>query len=267
MIRKIPVIGVPIVNGVQWLERLIDTIDYPVKDLFIINNSACTITTSNISNLINNKKSKYIDRIFLCNLPGNIGCSASWNLIIKSYIMAPYWIISNHDIGFTPGFLQSLVELAEDQETGIVFGKGEEIILEETTIVKGCWDIFLIKDFAVQKYGLFDENFFPAYSEDIDYMFRTMVDPIKMNYSNVPYFHGETTDYAISGSQTWRQDFNLKTKLYVARWINEHGYMPKKWGPDWQQWKLYKNPFNKPDIGLNMSYFDIYFARSKYLGF
>ena len=36
---KIPVIGVPIVNGTHWIHRLISSIDYPVEILFIINNN------------------------------------------------------------------------------------------------------------------------------------------------------------------------------------------------------------------------------------
>ncbi len=39
--KSIPVIGIPIVNGIQWMERLILSIDYPVDNVFIINNSGC----------------------------------------------------------------------------------------------------------------------------------------------------------------------------------------------------------------------------------
>ncbi len=39
MQKPIPIIGVPIVNGVKWVKKLIKSIDYPVNNLFIINNN------------------------------------------------------------------------------------------------------------------------------------------------------------------------------------------------------------------------------------
>ena len=36
---KIPVIGVAIVNGIHWLNRLIWSIDYPVSNLVIWDNN------------------------------------------------------------------------------------------------------------------------------------------------------------------------------------------------------------------------------------
>jgi len=266
--EPIPVIGVPIVNGVHWLERLIESIDYPVDNLFIVNNSADEEVTQELERLVKVKKEN-INKIYLTNFPGNIGCASAWNLIIKCYLMSPYWIISNHDIGFTPGFLETMVARAQDPETGIVFGKAENYISAENKgiITLGSWDIFLIKDWAVHKFGLFDENLYPAYSEDIDYLLRTLVHPIKKTSVELPYYHGESTDYHQSGGQTARVNPELKNKIDIARYLNEHAYMNKKWGPGWHWLDIYKHPFNKPDIDIKMTFFDIYFARSKYLGF
>ena len=36
---KIPVIGTAIVNGVHWLQRLLDSVDYPVENFVIFNNN------------------------------------------------------------------------------------------------------------------------------------------------------------------------------------------------------------------------------------
>jgi hypothetical protein len=43
--------------------------------------------------------------------------------------------------------------------------------------------------------------------------------------------------------------------------------MNKIWGPGWHWLDIYKHPFNKPDFDLKISFFDLYFARNKYLGF
>lgn len=266
--ESIPVIGVPIVNGVHWLERLINSIDYPVDNLFIINNSANEETTKQLEELVKIKH-ELIKKISLTNFPGNIGCAGAWNLVIKCYLMAPYWIISNHDIAFTPGWLKTMVEKASDPETGIVFSKAEHYVSASNggVITLGSWDIFLIKDWTIHKFGLFDENLYPAYSEDIDYLIRTILDPIKKTSVELPYYHGDTMDYAKSGCQTSRTDPALKEKIDMARFLNEHAYMNKKWGPGWHWLDIYSHPFNKPDIELKMSFFDIFFARNKYLGF
>ena len=45
---------------------------------------------------------------------------------------------------YEPGFLKEMNEKAQDEETGVVHGEN------------GGWDIFLLKDWMVKKYGLFD---------------------------------------------------------------------------------------------------------------
>ena len=105
--NKIPVLGVPIVNGVHWLQRLIKSIDYPVENLIIINNNGRGQITEELNN-IQEQDFPLIDNIHILHLPGNIGVAGAWNLIIKSFIMAPYWIISNHDIEYGPGLLKFL---------------------------------------------------------------------------------------------------------------------------------------------------------------
>ena len=78
----IPVIGVPIVNGVHWLKRLIESVDYPVKDFFVINNSG----KDEVEEELNELKSishPFIKKIRICNLPSNLGVADSWNLIFR----------------------------------------------------------------------------------------------------------------------------------------------------------------------------------------
>ena len=55
-------------------------------------------------------------------MPYNIGCAGGWNMIMKSYMNAPYWVIINHDCSFGSGFLKEMYEAAQDEETGLVFG-------------------------------------------------------------------------------------------------------------------------------------------------
>ena len=265
----IPIIGVPIVNGVHWLQRLVDSVDYPVKELCVINNNGRGELDDDLEKL-SKTPHKFIEKIKICNLPANIGCSGAWNLIIKTHMMDPYWIIVNHDVAFSPGFLKKMVKVQSEYDmVGII--KGNE----------AQWDIFLLKDWVVQKCGLFDENFYPAYVEDCDYYIRTQKQNVLIHNMNLPYLHGEK-DYKTTGSQTWRTDINLKEKLDRAHDSN-HYYMEEKWGSKWSayivdsngvkhhhsiwNYKPHEHPYNDPSIPITYTSYDLKFVRRKNLGF
>ena len=253
---SIPVIGVPIVNGVKWLKRLIDSIDYPVNDLFIVDNNGRGELEKELDQL-KLIKHKFIKNIKLCHLPSNIGCSGAWNLIIKCYLMQPYWVIVNYDVAFTPGLLEELVQKSNNQEVGFIKPKTFQ------------YDLFLIKESTIQECGLFDENYYPAYMEDCDYHMRLLNKNIKIDYIETSHIHGDG-DYESSGSQTLRTDDSLAEKLYYSHDTNSW-YMSEKWGPNWRnlEWEFdpWKYPFNKEDIPISHTRYDLKFVRRKYLGF
>jgi GT2 family glycosyltransferase len=254
----IPVIGTAIVNSPHWVKRLIESVDYFVDTFVVFNNNGRDEITNELNSYKDLNK-QYIKNIKICHLPTNVGCPCAWNLIIKSYLMSSYWVIANHDVAFTPGLLQKMYELSLDETVGIVHGEnnGEGF---------GKWDLFLIKDWVVQKVGLFDENFYPAYVEDFDYIMRLIIHDIKTAYVNQAYLHGNES-YSTTGSQTWRSDLTLKDKIDYSRYINEQEYILQKWGPDWRNYKPYKTPFNKEQIPTSYTTFDLQFVRKKYLGF
>ena len=254
--KSIPVIGVPIVNGIQWLQRLIDSIDYPVDDLFIVNNNGRGQLTEELNNIAKIKHG-YIKNIKVCHLPSNIGCSGAWNLIIKCYMMSPYWIISNHDIAFTPGLLEEIVAKSMSSDCGMIKPKEFQ------------WDLFLIKDSVIQKCGLFDENFYPAYVEDCDYHVRLLNKNIQTEQTNLQPLHGDQ-GYEKSGSQTWRTEPEIKSLIDQGHDQN-CWYMSEKWGSNWrdENWNFnpWQSPFNKSDIPTSYTRYDLNFIRGKYLGF
>jgi hypothetical protein len=198
---------------------------------------------------------KFIEKIKICNLPANIGCSGAWNLIIKTHMMEPYWIIVNHDVSFSPGLLEELVDKSQNQNVGILKGKEFQ------------WDLFLIKDFVIQQCGLFDENFYPAYAEDNDYQIRALNLNIEFDHLNCSYLHGDI-NYETSGSQTWRFDLSLKEKLNKSYNMNLN-YMTEKWGYDWREctFNPFKNPFDNSNIPISYTCYNLEFVRNKNLGF
>ena len=70
---SIPVIGVPIVNGIQWLEKLILSIDYPVDNLFIINNSGNEKIKTQLEELrYESFLNENIKKLHITHLPSNL---------------------------------------------------------------------------------------------------------------------------------------------------------------------------------------------------
>lgn len=244
--QSIPVMGTAIVNGVHWLQRLIDSVDYPVDKFVIINNNGRGQITEQLDDIARSTH-KYIKSFHVCHMPDNIGCPGAWNLIIKSSLHSPYWLIVNHDVAFTPGTLQSMVREASEPLVGMVHGSPGDR-------GTGMYDLFILKDWVVQQCGLFDENFSPAYGEDLDYIIRT-ADVRKVLSVSQTYLHGQS-DYATTGSQTWRTEPELKDKLDASRVLNETEYMVDKWGKDW---------YNAPMRTTHSAEFDLNFVRRKSL--
>lgn len=260
--NKIPVIGTAIVNGPHWLLRLIASIDYPVENFVIFNNNGKGEINEELDNIAK-LKHKYIDKITVCHLPSNIGCSGAWNMIIKCYMNAPFWIITNHDVAFTPGFLREMINVSNDESIGMIHGKGGDYEI-------GGYDLFLIRDWVVQDYGLFDENLYPAYNEDTDHIMRFIHRPIRKYNMTIPFYHGETTDYYESGSQTYKEAGGEESELFKKLFnVNQKNfeYMNKKWGEGWRQCAPYKHPFNEEKFEIGITTYDLSYVRQKHLGF
>jgi hypothetical protein len=253
--NKIPVIGTAVMKNPHWVKRLYESIDYPLENFVIFNNNGNDEITDELEKLklIENK---FVEKLFICHLPANLGVSAAWNLIIKSYINSPYWIIVNDDVAFTDGLLKEMVVYANDPEIGMVHPYAGDF-------GQGAWDLFLIKDFVVQQYGLFDENLTPAYCEDADYIMRLHNSNIKRICGLCkPYLHGPglSSDYYTHGSQTKKSNPELDKRLDEINFINFE-YLNKKWGEGWRLTNPKLLPFDKYPIDYTT--FDLSFVRSK----
>ena len=191
--NKIPVLGTLVVRQPKWVRQQIESVDFPVKNYIIFNNNGKGEITEELDKLVTEHQDhKFIDNLQVCHLPCNIGIAGEWNLIIKSVMMEPYWLIANDDVSFGSGFLAEMCDKAKDQEVGMIHG------FEGDFTGIGSWNVFLLKDWVVQQIGLFDENFYPAYCEDSDYIMRIFLrerniggSPIKRIMSlDSTYYHG-----------------------------------------------------------------------------
>jgi FkbM family methyltransferase len=268
--KSLPVMGVPIVNGIHWLMRLIDSIDFPIDDLLIINNNGKGEIDSELNELCR-LKHKFINKITVLNMPSNLGVATSWNLIIKSFLMKPYWLICSHDVSFKPGLLKEFYDKIQDTSVDMIHGSPGDF-------GHGSYDLFLLRDSIIKKIGLFDENCYPAYCEDVDYIMRitrwnwnnsdNMIN--KITSHNNAYYHGDRistdTEYYEGGAQTKKQSHELTEKLDMINLTNFE-YMTQKWGPGWRMTNPSVNPMGLDGMPITYTSYDLDFVRKKNLGF
>lgn len=130
---------VPILNRYDLLEQMLDSINYPVDNILIIDNGGQFKTDRDVKVL---------------NMPANLGLSASWNLGIKCYPHAKSWLFASADTKWGDTSLQEIDNLSGP----------DKLIL--TNDAYGC---FSVGENVIEKVGLFDEYFYPIYFEDNDF--------------------------------------------------------------------------------------------------
>ena len=264
---SIPVLGTLVCTTTKWIEKQIQSIDFPVENYIIINNNENFLAEK--LDILVSKGNKFIKNFKVYHMPYNLGCAEGWNTIIKSFLFSPYWVIVNDDVSFTPGFLKELHETAlENPDAGLIHGNPCNL---DYLTKFGSFDMFLIRDWIIKDFGLFDTNFYPAYQEDYDYIFRLRNSSVKIiNQLKHKYYHGDTFHYSKSGQNTKKFSNELSNKLINIRYKN-FNYFYKKWNSDIENINesnvndIYKYPFNNPSNKLSMSLYDIEFAREKSL--
>jgi SAM-dependent methyltransferase len=263
---SIPLIGTAVVTSAFWVSRLIYSVDFPVDEFVIFNNNGRGELEEEL-NALTKINHKFIKKIKVCHLPSNIGCPGAWNMIIKCYMNAPYWVIVNDDVAFEFGALEKMYNYAQEPDVGVVHGSCGNFDL-------GSWELFLIKDWVIQEYGLFDENLYPAYCEDCDYIMRFAHKPVKKKFliehpddqSMYKHGFGPARDYESQGGQTKRSDNELWGKLEYANDRNIE-YLTEKWGEHWRTCWPTEHPYDNKSIPLSYTKYDLSFVRSKHLGF
>jgi GT2 family glycosyltransferase len=250
--KPIPVLGIPHFNRPDLLARCIESIDYPVHKLVIIQNGPKPKMIQLQGNKILGVDPSYIDedggppeyiklgqynKKLISNIKRvthpNAGVAGAWNEIIKLY-PAPWWLISNNDIRFAPGDLEKMVKWWDEYPTAqMIYGNHG-----------ASW--FGIKAEAVAQAGLFDENIYPAYLEDCDMSYRfDRLGLARMTVADVKSVHG---DEKFSGSATIMSDPLIHQKNQITHGAN-FDYYRRKWGGPNER-ETFKTPFNDPNWPL-----------------
>lgn len=240
-LESIPVIGTTVIDNSFDVSSLLMSIDFPVDNFVIINNGGDKLKKE--LDDICSIKHYFIKNIKVVHMPLNIGLAGAWNLIIKSYIDLPFWIIANDNISFTPGLLEEMFSVLKNNKVGMVHPKAGNIGL-------GTWDLFGIHERTIIELGLFDENTYPMYCEDSDYAMRMINKDIK-KVIGLKHTHIERETRIYSKTLEKISDMNIR-------------YLNEKWGANWRLLKPNSTPFENTEKRVSYSTYDLKTARRKY---
>jgi GT2 family glycosyltransferase len=142
----IPMLVVPTLTRHDLLDRMLRSVDHPVGHLVVVDNSGRGIVGG----------SGRWERMTVLPMPCNFGVAASWNLAVRMGHRDDWVMVVSDDVTFPAGALAGFVEKSD----------------EDRLVVSGTWPhwcAFSIGMRVVQKVGLFDEGYYPAYFEDTEY--------------------------------------------------------------------------------------------------
>lgn len=212
---SIPVIGVVCSDGAS-IQDFVDAIDHPVEELIVVFDGCKRVDLPPNAN---------IGSTIPVELPGSIGHAACWNLIVKSRMKKPHWILATEGVRPCGGVLGKFASTIErDPRPGIVHGS-------EGDFAAGCWDLFLVSEDIVCIMGLFDENLEDWEFAGADYLMRTVHRPVKKTislgrpYKNAPARYNEPSS------------------------IRQHDYLTSKWG-EWKACSPHLHPFGNEDFAV-----------------
>lgn len=206
----IPVLGIPCIGRPDLLAECVASIDHPVGRLVIVDNSPAGDLTAD--------PPPFVGALVITRPPDNLGYAGSINHIIRTHADAPWWAIANADTRFGPGDLAALESaMAQAGLVGVI-----------------DWRIFGLTFEAVERVGLWDENFHPAYCEDADYEYRCTL-------AGVPWGF-------IRGSSTHVGSVTIQEGHYAQRnavtYPANRAYYRAKWGGDLRGGERFTTPFD-----------------------
>lgn len=203
----IPAFIVPVLNRYDLLERCLDSIDYPVENLLVIDNNSESSWAY--------EPNKHVSKFWHLKMPSNLGVSGSWNLGIKLFPYANYWLIVNNDAWFPSGSLEMFAN----------HSSGERLLLSAG---QPPWCAFSLGEDYVKKVGIFDEGLYPAYYEDNDYVRRCAKFGLPVHQSDIPVNHDNSSTIANGYTEKNGKTFSENAIYYQSK-VNMNDYSSGEW--------------------------------------
>jgi hypothetical protein len=208
----IPVMGLPILNKPELMERMLGSVDHDVQRLYIIDNGA-VVTPGMVRGFRAND-------VHIADPGFNLGVGPSWNLIIKANIQAPWWLITSNDMQFQPGCLSRLVD---DMDRAAGTPHLARIVIGHDRKWGHHFGAFALNAECVDTVGWFDENIQPIYYEDTDYIAR--MERAKKYGFTLTDIDSESTHV---GEQSWKTDSHNAVGNKRS-WDLNRDYFDSKW--------------------------------------
>ena len=188
VICMIPVLGFLTYKRFDLAQRLLNSIDYDVEHLVIVDNSG----KQQFEPYVN----AHIKNLWVIQVPYGLGYGGGLNLIVKSTPFAPYWVLVNDDSVFNPGALETIAKQVDTTTINFLS-------------IMPKWSGFVLGEKVVETIGLFDERFHPIYFEDNDYERRIMNAGFQANFIHAALHH--------DNSSTLRSGFHSQNDVTFSR--------------------------------------------------
>jgi GT2 family glycosyltransferase len=221
----IPVLGIPILNHPDLLRACIASIDHPVGRLIVVDNSP----EGEMAEVALEAAPDLVAEVFVTEPPDNLGYGASANLVYRTNAQAEWWAFANSDVEFAPGDLGRLAKAMEPPPLMVGTTNDPRFV--------GIHDfrIFGVNHAFLSEVGFFDENFHPAYCEDVDLRYRARLAGVPTHFLD-----GATTHI---GSVCYQRD---------ARYVHQNSrsyprnvaYYQAKWGGPMGR-ERFETPFDR----------------------
>ena len=203
----IPVLIVPVLARHDLLTRMIKSINYPVKDLLIIDNDR----NSNYEIPWN----QWVNKISYLKMPSNFGVGGSWNLGIKSLPFSDYWLVANFDVEFGGDSLKLFTEKSSP----------DKLLLSGGT---PGWCVFSVGWKVIESVGLFDEALHPAYFEDNDFERRCLQKGFEVEHSFIPVAHDNSSTLKAGFQEINNRTFADNADYYQQK-IKDQDFSEGRW--------------------------------------
>jgi GT2 family glycosyltransferase len=203
----IPVLGFATLKRFDLAQRLLDSIDYPVEHLVIVNNSGTKSWQPQKPDLVKN--------LWHIEVPYNLGFVGAMNLIVKSTPHAPYWLLVNDDAWFEAGSLEKIAEAADPTTLNFLD-------------ITPNWSAVVLGQKLVEEVGLFDERLYPTYFDDDDYQRRIHKVGFIINYIDAKVHHENSSTLKSGYEQKNAISFGKNQKLFESKVLN-NDYSEGSW--------------------------------------
>lgn len=196
-------IGIPTINRFDLLKPALQSYidDFGGVDIHILDNGKQDIKNNLPSNAL-------VDNVYIHEESKNLGVAGSWNKLCDT-------IFQDYDFAL---ILNDDIYLGCDTETVNRAIERTKVGIVQSDFV---WSVILISRNLFKKIGRFDEEFYPAYFEDSDYIYRIKLAGLlhEIDYELSPLV--QRTGSSTNKDRTLFDGYFQKNReRYIAKWGN-----------------------------------------------